>query len=158
VSACEDLDLLLPLHATGALEPADSARVEAHLGECAACRLELEGDREALSLLKLPPVTAAERRAITMGPRRALAQLHGSDRRSARWKRISAAVAVAAAAVVAILTPVLLTRSPEVPAVAEEWQAPDPDTVWEWTEVLELDGGTQPSADEADAALAALEL
>jgi hypothetical protein len=158
VSACEDLDLLLPLHATGALEPADAARVEAHLADCAACRLEVEGDREVLSLAKLPPVTAAERRAITMGPRRALAQLNESDRRSGRWKRVSAAVAVAAAAVAAILTPVLLQRSPEVPVVAAEWEAPDPDAVWEWTEALELDGATSPSADEADAALAALEL
>jgi predicted anti-sigma-YlaC factor YlaD len=158
VSACQDLDLLLPLHASGALEPADAARVEAHLSECAACRLELEGDREVLSLAKLPPVTAAERRAITMAPRRALAEFTRADGRRARWARVSAGIAVAAAAVVAILTPVLLRRTPEVPVVAAEWEAPDPDAVWEWTEALELDGGTSPSADEEDAALAALEL
>jgi predicted anti-sigma-YlaC factor YlaD len=157
VSACEDLDHLLPLHATGALEPADAVRVEAHLGECAACRLELEGDREVLSLAKLPPVTAAERRAITMAPRRALAQFSGAETRRVRWARVSAAIAVAAAAVVAILTPVLLQRSPEVPVAVAEWEAPDPDAVWEWTEALELDGAS-PSSDEGDAALAALEL
>jgi predicted anti-sigma-YlaC factor YlaD len=158
VSACEDLDLLLPLHATGALEPADAARVDAHLAECPACRLELEGDREALSHLKLPPVTAAERRAITMGPRRALATYHDVQRRRALWRRVSVAFAAVAAVVVAVLTSMLLTSEPEVPAVAEQWQAPDVDTVWEMTDMLELDGGTSPSADEVDAALAALEL
>jgi hypothetical protein len=93
-----------------------------------------------------------------MAPRRALAQFGQLEGKRARWKRVTAAVAVAAAAIVAILTPVLLRRTPEVPVVAAEWEAPDPDTVWEWTEALELDGAASPSADGADAALAALEL
>ncbi|MGZ3461252.1 MAG: zf-HC2 domain-containing protein, partial [Archangium sp.] len=42
MSACPEYDELLTLHAAGALEPGEQARVRAHLESCAACRSEAE--------------------------------------------------------------------------------------------------------------------
>lgn len=75
MTACTDLDLLLPLHATGALEPAEASRVEDHLAACASCRAEAARDAEVLSLAKLPPPSEAERRAVADVPRRAIAAM-----------------------------------------------------------------------------------
>jgi anti-sigma factor RsiW len=41
----EETRLLLPWYATGRLEPADAARVEAHINGCARCRAELKLER-----------------------------------------------------------------------------------------------------------------
>ncbi len=165
MTACRDFDLLLPLHAAGALDPAEAARVEAHLASCALCRAEAAADAEALALAKLPPISEAERRAVADVPRRALAELHRSDRRRAGWKRAATAVAVAAAALLAVLSPaVLQKRAPQVPvpAAAVAWQEPDLDTVWEDAGVLDLDSSASSSGDGtetvSDAALTAVDL
>jgi anti-sigma factor RsiW len=163
VTACRDFDLLLSLHATGALDAAEAARVEAHLAACAACRAEVAADREALSAATLPPVSEAERRAVASVPGRALAALHRGERRRSGWKRVAAAVAVAAAAFLAILAPALLRRTPEVPvpagataAATATWQVPDLDTVWEDTAIVDLEDAAASSSG-SDAALAALD-
>jgi anti-sigma factor RsiW len=170
VTACKDFDLLLTLHAAGALDPADAARVEAHLATCAACRAEVAADADVLAAARLPPPTDAERRALADRPRRALAELHRTDRRRAGAKRIAAGIAVAAALLVAVLAPAVLQRTPDAPsepaaaavAAAPTWEEPDLDDVWDDAGVLELDAGAAAAsnADSAgsDAALAALDL
>jgi anti-sigma factor RsiW len=165
VTACKDFDLLLPLHAAGALDPAEAGRVEAHLAACAACRAEAARDAEALSLAKLPPPTEAERRALEGVPRRAAAALHRADRRRFGWKRVGAAIAVAAAALLAILAPGLLHNDPPAPPPqvalvqeAERWEVPDPETMWEEAGVLDLGASSTSDDDATDVALAALDL
>jgi len=162
-TACRDFDLLLPLHATGALEPAEAARVEAHLASCARCRAEAAADAEVLALAKLPPASEAVRRAVADVPRRALAELHRADRRRAGWKRAAVGIAVAAAALLAILSPAMLQRKPQrmpAAAVAAVWQEPDLDTIWEDAGVLDLQASAATSTDDldTDAAVAAVEL
>jgi len=50
--ACEEWQPLLVLSAAGGeLEPAEQARLGAHLAGCASCSLALEGEREVLALL-----------------------------------------------------------------------------------------------------------
>jgi len=165
VTACQDFDLLLPLHATGALDPAEAARVEAHLASCALCRAEAAADAEALALAKLPPVSEAARAAVAAAPRRALAELHRADRRRAGWKRAAVAIAVAAAALLAVLSPAVLQRTPRAPApaaiaVAASWQEPDLDTIWEDAGVLDLQASADASSDDldTDAAAAAVDM
>jgi anti-sigma factor RsiW len=161
VTACKDFELLLTLHATGALEPAEAARVEAHLASCAACRAEAAADRDVLAAAALPPPTDAERRAVAGVPARALAALHRSDRRRAGWKRLAVAAAVAAALLAGVLAPAVLRRSADVRApagaTAAAWQLPDLDSVWEDTDILDLEGATASSSGESDAALAAID-
>jgi anti-sigma factor RsiW len=159
VNACRDFDLLLPLHAAGALDAAEAARVEAHLASCAICRAEAAADAEALALAKLPPPSEAERRALADVPRRALAELHRSDRRRSGWKRAAVAIAVAAAVLLAVLSPAVLQRTPQVPAAAAVWQEPDLDTMWEDAGVLDLEASETESDElDTDAVLAAVEL
>jgi anti-sigma factor RsiW len=167
VTACKDFDLLLPLHAAGALEADEASRVEAHLAQCAACRAEAAADAATLSLAKLAPPTDAERRALADVPRRALAELHRADGRRARWKRTFTAVAVAAAALLAVLSPAMLGREAQLPRDASAlmaaadaepvWEEPDLDTLWNDAGLLDLEAGTA-TVDEADAALAAVDL
>jgi hypothetical protein len=166
---CKDFDLLLPLHATGALAPDEAARVEAHLSACATCRAEAEADAAVLALAKLPPVTEPERRASAGIASGALAALHRTDRRRTAWKRVVAGIAVAAAALLAVLAPAVLRRTPTVPTAAEvaTWEEPDLDTIWEDAAVLDLSASAAAAIDSAgdedtsgttDDALASLEL
>ena len=169
MTACKDFDLLLSLRAAGALEPAEAARVEAHLQGCAACRAEADADAAVLRLATLPPPSDAERRATASLARDTLAELHRREGRTASWKRAGAAFAAAAALLVAVLSPVMLGRSgPSSPAgaggatsgataSAAAWQEPDLDSLWSDTGVLDLSGaGT--SSDVSDAAVASLDL
>jgi anti-sigma factor RsiW len=165
VTACKDFDLLLTLHATGALDPAEAARVEAHLAGCASCQAVAAADADVLAQAKLPPPTDAERRALADGPRRALAELHRKDRRRAGVKRIAAGFAAVAATVLAIVAPAFLGRGPDVPldpvAVAEpSWEEPDLDRLWDDAALVDLDAAVASAAEAdagTDAALAALD-
>lgn len=170
---CNELDLLLSLRAAGALEPAEAATVDAHLAGCARCRAEADALARVLDLARLPPPSEAERRAAADLPARTVAALRRDrgrqvDLRRSRWFQVTAAVAVAAAVLLAFLAPALLGRSPSlppgdagagVPVAAQSWEAPDLDTLWEETEVLDLDGAAfgawTTTADLGDAALAA---
>jgi anti-sigma factor RsiW len=165
VTACKDFDLLLPLHAVGALEPDEASRVEGHLAQCAACRAHAAADAAALTLAKLAPPSDAERRALADVPRRALAELHRADSRRARWKRSLAGIAVAAAALLAVLSPAVLRHPAQLPpdatAVSAEaeavWEEPDLDTLWEDAGLVAVEAGAAASFDEADAAVAAVD-
>jgi anti-sigma factor RsiW len=169
VTACNDFDLLLSLRATGALEPAEAARVEAHLQGCAACRAEADADAAVLRLAALPPPSEAERRATAALARDTLAELHRREGWAASWKRAGAAFAAAAALLVAVLAPAMLGRQGLQPppgavsatsgatASAASWQEPDLDTLWSDTGVLDLSGASS-SSDASDAAVASLDL
>ena len=169
MTACKDFDLLLSLRATGALEPAEAARVEAHLQGCTACRAEAEADADVLRLAALPPPSDAERRATASLARDTLAELHRREGRTASWKRVVAAFAAAAAVLVAVLAPAMLGRQGVYPppgagsatagatASATSWQEPDLDTLWSDTGVLDL-SGSSTSSEASDAAVASLDL
>jgi anti-sigma factor RsiW len=158
VKTCEDLALLLSLRAAGALDPAEAARVEAHLEGCPSCRAEAAEAAEALALAALPPPSEAERRAVRDLPARALEALHRSERRRGLGKRIAAGIAVAAAAVALVLAPAVLRKAPTAPVAetAAAWEAPDLDTLWEDASVLDLEASAT-GGDGADAAYAALD-
>ncbi len=159
MKTCEDLALLLSLRAAGALDPAEAARVEAHLEGCPSCRAEAAEAAEALALAALPPPSEAERRAVRDLPARALEALHRSERRRGLGKRIAAGIAVAAAAVALVLAPAVLRKAPPAPSAetaAAAWEAPDLDTLWEDASVLDLEASAT-GGDGADAAYAALD-
>jgi predicted anti-sigma-YlaC factor YlaD len=164
VTRCsEDIAVLISLRAVGGLTDAESARVEAHLATCERCRAEADADAEVLALARLPPASEAEQRAAAVRPTRALAAFRGRVARRARWVRYSAVLAVAAAAVLAILAPAYLRRphGPRQPTAAQvaTWEAPDLQTLWDDTSVLDLDGtSSSDAADVTDAALAAADL
>ncbi len=164
MTACQDFDVLISLRAAGALDPEESARLEAHLSTCAACRAEAEADAAVLRLAKLPAPTDAERQATSGIVKGALAELHRREGRASSWKRTTAAFAAAAAILVAVLAPAVLGRRPAVPpedasavTAAAAWQEPDLDTLW--SDAGLLDDDATSSADTAvDAALVAVDL
>jgi anti-sigma factor RsiW len=166
MTACREYDLSLSLRAAGALDPAEAARLEAHLEACPACRAEAEADAEVLSLAKLPPVSDAERRALADLPKRALAELRRSDglaeRRRRLGKRIAFGIVAAAAAVIVMYAPGR-ERPPDPRAQAPvatadaTWESPDLDTVWADAGVLDLSDSAE-DGDGTDAAFAALDV
>jgi anti-sigma factor RsiW len=165
VKDCRALEVLLSLRAAGALDPAETARVEAHLASCPACRAEAAAAAEALSLARLPPPSAAERGAVRDLPARTLAALRRADRRRGIARRALAALAgagVAAALAVAVIAPAVLRKAPVVPAPAavEEaaWEEPDLDALWDDARVVDLETSARTGGDGAEAALAALDL
>jgi hypothetical protein len=160
MTACPGYQPLLLDEVAGAIAPADAARLELHRRGCDGCRAEGAALAETLSLLRLPPVQEAERRA--------LGGLAASTGRELRRRAVARAAlglggALAAAAAAAILLVLPLTRPPAggaarapaaAAAAAPAWQAPDPDALWRAADLFEDDdASTTPSA----AALAALE-
>jgi len=156
---CRDHDVLLSLRAAGALDAAESVRVEAHLAGCAACRAEADALAAALGLARLPPVSDAERRVLGELPERTLAALRRSSRRRSLGKRFAAVFAAAAAAAALVLAPAVLRKDPGAPAGEAEvaWEAPDLDGIWNDTAVIDLESSVAAGEDEADAVLAALD-
>ncbi len=159
-TTCRDFEMSISLRAAGALDPAETARLDAHLDACAACRAEADLAAEALSLAKLPPVSDAERLAMRDLPALALAEIRRSERRRGVGKRVFTVVAVAAAAALFALAPAVL-RKPTTPPTATQvaqatWQEPDLDTVWADAQVVDFDSSAQDT-DGTDAALAAVD-
>lgn len=164
---CKDLELLVSLRASGApdaLDPAEAARLDAHLASCAGCRVELEASEAALDLARLPAPSEAERRATRDLPVVALAALRRSDRRRGLSRRALAGVAgvaVAAGLAAALASPALFRKDPQVPAAlavaAQAWQEPDLDELWSDASVVDLDTSAPSDGDGTEAALAALE-
>jgi predicted anti-sigma-YlaC factor YlaD len=160
VKTCEDFEVLVSLRAAGALDPADAARLDAHLEGCASCRAEAAAAAEALALAALPPLSEAERRALRDLPARTLDALHRSERRGRLGRRVLAGVAVAAAAAALVLAPAALRDSPAVPATevaAATWEEPDLDALWDDAELVDLEASAADGGDGADAAYAALD-
>ncbi len=167
MNACREIEVLLSLRATGALEPEEASRVEAHLAGCPACRSEAEVEATALELAKLPPPSAAEERAMRDLTGRTLEALRRGERRRFVGRRLVGGIAVAAAAGLALLAPAALRRTtttvPEAPpaAVQASWEVPDVDTLWADAGVLDENADEESTVlmggDESDAAYAALE-
>lgn len=167
MTACNDLELLLALRATGDLAADDAARLDEHLAACAACRAEAEKDAEVLRLAKLPPVTDAERRATAGLARDTLAELHRREGRASSWKRAAAAFAAAAAVLVAVLAPAMLGKRSAYPpagldateaaaaasATATSGWEPDLDTIWSDTSILDEDASLSSADGSTYAAL-----
>jgi RNA polymerase sigma-70 factor (ECF subfamily) len=98
--SCERYAVLLSLRAAGALDRGGAARVEGHLGECAACRAEAEAIEDVLSCGAVPAVPAAERRGVEGAGARALRALARADRRRGVARRLLLATAALVAWVV----------------------------------------------------------
>jgi hypothetical protein len=106
---CREARQLLGVYVVGAIDPADRAIVDDHLGECAACRDELAGLAGLPAMLSRVPEADVERliSGITDLPERAdpppellnsLLRKVSARRRTRMWR---GAVAVAASAVLA---------------------------------------------------------
>jgi anti-sigma factor RsiW len=136
MNACLDFEPLLLERSCGTLDAEQALRLEAHLGICAACRAEADGDQEALGLLKLPPTRQAERAALAGLADAVRREQRGASR---RWPR--PALGAATLAVGAVAAAILLTlgqsrhAAPEAfhgatleasQANPEAWSVPDP--------------------------------
>jgi hypothetical protein len=123
VNAAE-LHQLLGAYVLGGLDPADSQRFEAHLGECAGCRAELSELESLPALLDALPVPDAVGLTGTARPgaatqpatsvaRTLLSELAARRRTSRRrWAALVGAVAVACLALGVAAGP-LLNRPPQ---------------------------------------------
>lgn len=109
LSGCGDIRHLLGVYVVGAIDPAERAVVDTHLGRCPGCREELAGLAGLPALLGRVPVSEAERLARPDGPGgpgeppgRLLESIlrQVAARRRARGRRVI--LAAAAAAVIAI--------------------------------------------------------
>jgi len=166
---CAEHEIAIDLHAAGALDADEAARLEAHVQGCAACRAVLDASTRALGLARLPPVTEPERRALSGLPVAVLAALRGQERRRTLGVRVAVLSAVAAALVLALASPALLRKSPGQLALDEErawqalverqlreeeraWRQPDFDALWEASDVFDL-GPSRGNATFVDAAL-----
>ncbi|QRO00348.1 zf-HC2 domain-containing protein [Archangium violaceum] len=143
MATCRDYEESLTLHASGALEPGEEARVRAHLESCAACRDEVEALREVLSLAALPPPSAREETVLEALPRTTVSRWRGTQVQQAARMRTAGALLALAAAVLLVLGPVVRQRTavptppsvdvelPDSPAeeahsALEEWALADP--------------------------------
>lgn len=124
MSACQEYEEQLTLHAAGALEAPEAARVQEHLAGCAACRREWEASREVLGLAALPAPSGAEQAVLEALPRQAARAWRAEQvRRARRWRYAGAGLAAAAAVVLVVLVePGQRSGSPETPG-AREWVA-----------------------------------
>ncbi|WP_224247799.1 anti-sigma factor family protein [Hyalangium gracile] len=140
MSACQDQEELLTLHAAGALEPDEEARLREHLASCQACRSEAESTAKLLGAVALPPPSPAMRDVAEALPRRALGAWRREQVRKALRARTVGAVLAAAAVVLLVVNPSLhhqgtpgVTPSPvaastvsETQADFEQWASSDP--------------------------------
>ena len=139
--ACHDHEELLTLHAAGALEPEQEARLRAHLDVCEGCRREAESTARVLGELALPPPSPALRERMEALPERALGAWRREQVRKAFRARTAGALMAAAAAVLVLVAPSLRSQktpspvAPPAPAAVplsetqadfEQWASADP--------------------------------
>jgi anti-sigma factor RsiW len=164
MSACQDYEELLTLHAAGALEPDEEPRVRAHLESCAACRSEAESTARVLAEAALPPPSPALREKLEALPQRTLGAWRREQVHRALRARTMGALLAAAAVVLLMLAPSFLRpeapRGVPLPAAAavpseglaafEQWASADPltelldpadaeDDAEDWEEYAEAD-------------------
>jgi anti-sigma factor RsiW len=163
-AVCSALEPLLSLHASGALEPEEAARLDTHLEGCPACRADLAAARELLGLVRLPAPTAAETLVLADLPSRTLGDLRRRERRRGLGRRLLVGWAVAAAVLLALTAPAFLrTRAPQLtPAelqgaaavtTAAAWEEPDPSALWDDAGLIDVFSSSSQDGSVDDAAL-----
>jgi anti-sigma factor RsiW len=164
MSCCPAFEPLLLERASGSLEDAAGARLDAHLGACQACRGEAAALVEVLALVRLPPVGDAERAALA-GLADSVRLAQGQAARRTPWtlRRLAwpAAGAAAAAALLLAASPIATRRAapgaaatPSTRPTASTWQAPDPDELLEAADLYD-DGAEAAELGADELALAA---
>jgi anti-sigma-K factor RskA len=122
--ACREIRLLLGVYVVGAIDPAERARVDEHLGECPLCRDELAGLAGLPAMLSRVPATDVEWLDATVTELPALEEPSDEmlaallrkvsvKRRSRMWRSIAAVAAAAVIAAGGAAATMQLTRPPE---------------------------------------------
>jgi len=107
--ACREMRQLLGVYVVGAIDPAERAMVDEHLGQCAACRDEIAGLAGLPAMLSRVPAADVEQLSLAPGGLPEMAEPSAdmlnsllrrvtARRRSRMWR---GAVAIAASAVLA---------------------------------------------------------
>jgi len=151
MNACQEYEELLTLHAAGALEPDEEARVRAHLESCAACRSEAESTARVLSGVALPPPSPAMRQQMEALPRKTLGAWRRQQVRQAFRARTVGAVLAAAAVVLLVVRVSPSPRSVGVPSSVAPRPAAAP--LSETQSEFEQWAATDPLGDEFDSLL-----
>lgn len=152
MNACPEYEELLTLHATGALEAEDEARVRVHLASCTACRSEAESTARLLSAVALPAPSPAMRQRMDTLPQRTLGTWRREQVRQAFRARTVGAMLAAAATVLLVVSPSLRgTGQPKgpvaLPAAVSHSEAASESEFEQWAVA-------DPLGDELDALLA----
>ncbi|MFP2929279.1 zf-HC2 domain-containing protein [Pyxidicoccus sp. 3LG] len=112
MAACPEYEVLLDVHATGALDSAEAARVHAHVKTCDGCREALAATIDVLMLAELPPLSAEEKTALDEVPRRTLAAWRrDTQHRGLRRRTLGSLMAAAAVVTLMLLVPNLVQKS-----------------------------------------------
>ncbi|NMO20519.1 zf-HC2 domain-containing protein [Pyxidicoccus fallax] len=111
MAACPEYEVLLDLHATGALETDEAARVSEHVRTCDACREAVASTVKVLTLAELPPLTAQEKAVVQELPQRTLSAWRWESRNRGLGLRTLGALMAVAAAVLVLLVPALFWSS-----------------------------------------------
>ncbi|MBZ4421992.1 zf-HC2 domain-containing protein [Myxococcus sp. RHSTA-1-4] len=107
MAACPEYEVLLDLHATGALENEEAARVGQHVKTCDGCREALASTVDVLALAELPPLTSEEKAVVQELPQRTLAAWRWDSRHRGLGLRTLGALMAVAAATLLLLVPAL---------------------------------------------------
>lgn len=150
MNACQEYEELLTLHATGALEPEEEARVRAHLESCAACRSEHEATARLLGNLALAPASPALHARMDTLPQRALGAWRRQQVRQAFRARTVGAMLAAAAVLLLVVNPSLRGQSPSLSGTRPARAASPSETLSEFEQWASAD----PLGDELDSLLA----
>jgi anti-sigma factor RsiW len=156
---CPEFEPLLLDRAAGDLSAAGQARLEVHLTDCAACRAEGEALAATLSMAALPPVSEAERAALTGLAESVRLEQRRAELRAGRPIRYAAALLAVAAAAAFLVAPAFTRRGPTLPAAepalaaVQDWEAPDADEVWTASELATDDGAAAAMAGADELAL-----
>jgi hypothetical protein len=185
MSACQNYEELLTLHAAGALEPAEEALVRAHLETCAACRSEAQTTASLLGQVALPALSSAEKEKVEALPQRVTGAWRKEQvRKALRTRTVGALMATAAVLLLMVAPSILRHEEPrlapsppagpsaaataedsedfedwETEAEFEQWAAADPlSQMVEPAEFLDDDGSLDESWEEDEQELPTSEL